>query len=114
MCSSSAFQRAGWSPLVEDLWNPGIPSSNQTGWTNFIDGRNKPEVRVYQWLGYWRNASGSAVMYVLQYVAQESHRGAAPIGTAPGMEHSQQRAVSRLRDGPAASQRPWFQYFRRS
>lgn len=69
---------SGWSALSEDLWNPGIPSSNTRGWTDYIDGRTSPNVRVYQWLGYWRNARGDVVAYALHYNADDIAKGAVP------------------------------------
>ena len=76
-----ALQAAAWSPLSEDLWNPGVPSSNKDGWTNFVDGRESPKVRLYQWLGYWRNSAGDVVVYGIHYRARDAEFGSLPLGS---------------------------------
>jgi hypothetical protein len=76
----SAFQTAAWTPLSEDLWNPGLPSSNSAGWGNFVDATKSPQLRVYQWLGYWRNSAGDVVMYGIRYEAPGVEIGSAPVG----------------------------------
>ena len=75
-----ALEAANWTPLSEDLWNPGLPSSNKVGWGNYVDGTKSPKVRVYQWLGYWRNSAGDVLMYGLRYQAPNAEVGALPVG----------------------------------
>jgi hypothetical protein len=61
------LSRMAWTPLKEDLWNPGQPSSNVGGWRDFVDGSVNPERRVYRWIGHWRNERGDVVTYVFRY-----------------------------------------------
>ena len=70
----------GWTPLDQDLWNPGLPSSNKVGWRDFVDGTTTPRLRVYQWLGYWRNKAGDVVIYGIRYKAADAALGSAPVG----------------------------------
>jgi hypothetical protein len=57
----------GWSPLKEDIFNPGEPSSHITGWRDFVDGRTTPKTKVHQWLAQWKDPQGNVVWYVLKY-----------------------------------------------
>jgi len=41
-------------------------------------------VRVYQWLGYWRNSSGDAVMYGLRYEAGDAELASIPTVAGTG------------------------------
>lgn len=58
--------KAGWKPLNEDFLNPGIPSSNVRGWTDFRDATRKPEEEVRQWAADWER-NGEIVTYFLHY-----------------------------------------------
>ena len=75
---------SGWTPLAQDLWNPGSPSSNSVGWRNYVDGTRTPKVRVYQWLGYWRNKGGDVVMHGISYTTPDISLGATPVGDGTG------------------------------
>jgi hypothetical protein len=79
-----ALTAGGWTPLSHDLWNPGLPSSNSVGWRNFVDGTGSPKLRVYQWLGYWRNNSGDVVMHGIRYKALDAAMGSEPAGDGSG------------------------------
>ena len=79
-----ALEAAGWIALPHDLWNPGLPSSNNVGWRNFVDGTSSPKVRVYEWLGYWRNGAGDMIMHALRYRAQDAGTGSLPVADATG------------------------------
>jgi len=72
------LSRMGWTPLKEDLWNPGQPSSNIRSWGDFVDGSVKPEVRVYRWIGHWRNERGDVVSYVFRYTGADATAGSEP------------------------------------
>lgn len=48
-CISDQLTAAGWKPLEEDYWNPGLPSSHVTGWTQFADTIVQPQATVDQW-----------------------------------------------------------------
>jgi len=56
-----------WRPLPNDWLNPDSPSSHQTGWTKFEDGRKAPPTEVHQWLAQWQDTQGNVVLYVLRY-----------------------------------------------
>lgn len=81
----------GWRALETDILNPGIPTSNKGGWTNFVDGRTTPERRVYQWFGEWANRRGDVVMLVLVYRADSAELGAQP---PPSKQISEKRLRS--------------------
>jgi len=81
---SAGLRKSDWLPLSEDLWNPGLPSSNSAGWRNFVDGTSSPKIRVYQWVGYWRNKRGDVVMHSIRYRALDAALGASPVGDGTG------------------------------
>ena len=45
-----------------------------------MDGTTTPELRVYQWLGYWRNKAGNVVMHGIRYKAPDAALGSTPVG----------------------------------
>jgi len=64
---SKKLERAGWEPLKYDFLNPGLQSSQVTGWTYFLDGTKDPIQCVHQWLGQWKDAAGNFVDYGFRY-----------------------------------------------
>jgi len=66
-CISKKLSENGWQPLKEDFWNPGLPSSQVRGWTQFTDATAHPEATVDAWSSQWRNQAGDIVWYFLQY-----------------------------------------------
>ena len=66
-CVSTELSRVGWQPLKGDFWNPGMPSSQVRGWTQFTDASLQPQATVDQWTGQWTNAAGDIAWYALRY-----------------------------------------------
>jgi hypothetical protein len=66
-CISEKLSENGWQPLKEDFWNPGLPSSQVRGWTQFTDASVHPEATVDAWSTQWRNQAGDIVWYFLEY-----------------------------------------------
>lgn len=64
---SEKLEKNGWQPLEEDFLNPGLPSSHVRGWTDFVDGTRKPEIKVHQWLAQWKDKQVNIVAYVFLY-----------------------------------------------
>lgn len=64
---SEQLKSENWRVLVDDYWNPGLPSSQVRGWTQFADARVNPEATVDHWLGEWQNQEGDVAWYSLQY-----------------------------------------------
>ncbi|MGZ8832887.1 MAG: hypothetical protein ACXW19_06800 [Thermoanaerobaculia bacterium] len=58
---------AGFRPLREHPMNPGLPSAFVRGWSDFIDGTRKPEMRVYQWIADWVGPNGEWLEYALSF-----------------------------------------------
>ena len=56
-----------WSPIREDIYNPGIPTSNVRGWTDFHDLTTSPDSWAHQWLGQWRSKGGDVLFYAFIY-----------------------------------------------
>jgi hypothetical protein len=65
---SDGLRRKRWKPLLYDFWNPKIPSSHVTGWTEFDDATAMPHQRVCQWMAQWENHEHDIVSYALQYM----------------------------------------------
>lgn len=63
----NALEHQGWQPLKENILNPGLLSSHETGWVEYLDRRTSPETKVRQWLAQWKNPQGNVVWYTLQY-----------------------------------------------
>jgi len=64
---SHKLERAGWEPLKYDFLNPGLQSSQVTGWEYFLDGIKDPIQCIHQWLGQWKDAAGNFVDYGFRY-----------------------------------------------
>jgi len=64
---SDQLKAKGWQARNEDYWNPGLPTSNVRGWTQFTDATVQPEATVDQWIGQWENESNDITEYVLRY-----------------------------------------------
>jgi hypothetical protein len=58
---------ATWKPRSEDFMNPGVPTSNVRGWTDYVDLSQKPETRVHHWAGEWQDDQGNILSYSLMY-----------------------------------------------
>ena len=56
-----------WKPRTEDFWNPGLPTSQIRGWTDYIDGTTTPNTRVHAWNNQWQNSVGDLMVYQLLY-----------------------------------------------
>jgi hypothetical protein len=69
---STELKKRGWTPLPQDFFNPGIPSSHQRGWTFFEDHTQKPWTGVYAWSADWENGSHDIVVYMLRYNAPDN------------------------------------------
>jgi hypothetical protein len=84
-CISAQLKEKGWRPLQEDYWNPGLPSSQVRGWTQFFNPTARPEATVDQWAAQWENAAGDVVWYSLRYVYPpgDRHRLAVNAGLIP-------------------------------
>ena len=63
----SELAKRGWRQLKDDFLNPGLPSSNVTGWQSFGDRTTNPPTFVQQWLADWENSTGDVVVYGLRY-----------------------------------------------
>jgi hypothetical protein len=57
----------GWRPLKESWFNPGSPTSHESGWSHFQDGTSQTDLRVDQWMAEWTHADGAVLSYVLKY-----------------------------------------------
>src|SRR3954470_21373917 len=68
----------GWKALDEDIFNPGLSTSQGHDWSNFIDGRTEPNRRVYQWLGQWVNSRGDVIVFGLTYRAETAEPESTP------------------------------------
>lgn len=62
---SSRLSADGWTPLKEDVFNPGMPTSFVRGWTTASDKTSRQEIR--HWLAYWKNTGGDILLCALQY-----------------------------------------------
>ena len=59
----------GWTPLDDNYFMPGVPTSHVTGWQKFEDTEidNKDRVIVHAWSADWTNEQGDIVLYGLKY-----------------------------------------------
>lgn len=64
---SDQLKAKRWQVRNEDYRNPGLPTSEVRGWTQFADATVQPQATVDQWHGQWENESGDIVEYVLRY-----------------------------------------------
>jgi hypothetical protein len=76
------LEGAGWRPVKEDLFNPGLTNSHERGWMNYIDG-TKGGAEVFMWSADWEAPRGDRVTYALKY---EYPKGAGPISPKPLLE----------------------------
>jgi hypothetical protein len=63
--------KLGWTPLKEDSFNPGIPTSMVRSWTSFVDASKAGRRRRYSWASEWRDTKGDRVHYAFRYEAPE-------------------------------------------
>lgn len=56
-----------WHSRREDFLNPGIPTSQVRGWTNYYDDHNGHHEWVNRWSGQWQDNTGAVVNYDLAY-----------------------------------------------
>lgn len=63
----SKLANQGYKPLKESILNPGIPSSMERGWSEYVDATKTPKRTVHQWNADWSNSSGEIVSYMLRY-----------------------------------------------
>ena len=64
---SAQVEANGWKPLKEDYLNPGLPSSQVNGWSDFADDSRSPSKIVHQWMGDWEDKYGNIIRYVFRY-----------------------------------------------
>jgi hypothetical protein len=60
---SSTLEKDGWTKADRDLFNPGIPLFDESGWGR---GRAKGEI-VVSWNGQWKDREDNWVLYYLAY-----------------------------------------------
>lgn len=65
----SRLRALGWTPLDDNYFMPGEPTSHVTGWQIFEDTgiENKERVIVHAWSADWMNEQGDIVLYGLKY-----------------------------------------------
>lgn len=63
----SKLAEQGYKPLKESFLNPGIPSSMERGWSEYLDATKIPKRTVHQWNTDWSNNAGEIVSYMLRY-----------------------------------------------
>jgi len=56
-----------WRTRTEDFLNPGIPTSQVRGWTDYHDATKHPEQKVHHWAGEWQEPAGGILTYDLLY-----------------------------------------------
>ena len=56
-----------WRTRTEDFLNPGIPTSQVRGWTDYYDATKHPEQKVHHWAGEWQEPAGGILTYDLLY-----------------------------------------------
>ena len=64
---STQLQNQRWTALREDFLNPGIPSSQVRGWTQFEDRAQDPRATVRQWGCDWEDGAHNIALYYLEY-----------------------------------------------
>jgi hypothetical protein len=64
---SGQMEANGWKLLKEDYLNPGLPSSQVKGWSDFEDASRPPTRIVHQWMGDWEDKYGNIVRYAFIY-----------------------------------------------
>jgi hypothetical protein len=69
---STQLQNRRWTALREDFLNPGIPSSQVRGWTQFEDRSEEPRATVRAWGCDWEDGAHNITTYFLRYRYQMS------------------------------------------
>lgn len=64
---TSKLAEQGYKPLKESFLNPGIPSSMERGWSEYVDATKTPNKTVHQWNTDWSNNAGEIVSYMFRY-----------------------------------------------
>jgi hypothetical protein len=64
---NSKLAQQGYKPLKESFLNPGIPSSMERGWSEYVDATKTPKKTVHQWNNDWSNSAGEIVSHMLRY-----------------------------------------------
>lgn len=64
---SDQLKAKGWQAREEDYRDPGLPTSNVRGWTQWADATVQPQATVDQWGGQWEDGSGDITEYFLIY-----------------------------------------------
>jgi hypothetical protein len=62
---SSALEKQGWSPLQEDFFHPGKPSSHAVGWAFYEDAKIRSF--IYEWAGDWKDQNNNVLTYWFRY-----------------------------------------------
>jgi hypothetical protein len=65
----SHLKAQGWTPLDDNYFMEGVPTSHVTGWQEFEETDIDRDVRVivHGWSADWKNAQGDIVLYGLKY-----------------------------------------------
>jgi hypothetical protein len=72
----ASLKARGWTPLSEDVMNPGNPTSiadGWEGWRSFRDSTRGPDTTVHVWMGQWKDANGDVVTTDLAYTSAGDH-----------------------------------------
>ncbi len=64
---STQLQNRRWTALRQDFLNPGIPSSQVRGWTQFEDRSKEPRAAVRAWDCDWEDGAHNITTYSLRY-----------------------------------------------
>jgi hypothetical protein len=64
---STQLRSQRWTALREDFMNPGIPTSEVRGWTQFEDASREPRASVRQWACDWEDGAHNITLYDLKY-----------------------------------------------
>ena len=64
---STQLRNQRWIALREDFMNPGIPTSEVRGWTQFEDATREPRASVRQWACDWEDGAHNITLYNLEY-----------------------------------------------
>ena len=64
---STQLRNQRWTALREDFMNPGIPTSEVRGWTQFEDRSEEPRATVRAWSCDWEDKAHDITIYGLSY-----------------------------------------------
>jgi len=64
---SEPLKKNGWEPLKERYLEPGVSSSQMSGWTYYEDHRVGSDSFVYEWTTSWKDTHNNVITYTLQY-----------------------------------------------